>query len=93
MVEKLEELIGEYTMVCSFRSLEDKFLWTFAGVYGLNLDSDRSCLWDEVACILSCWELPWCVGSTLEFLDFITKSSLVDFLLMGGQFTWSNTWS
>lgn len=57
MVEKLKVFIGEFTIACSFRSLEDHFLWDFAGVYGPNLGSDKSLLQDEFARNQSCWEV------------------------------------
>lgn len=53
MVEKLEEFVGEFIMACSFRSVEDNYLWAFAGVYRPNLDSNRCLLWDELAGIQS----------------------------------------
>lgn len=37
----MEEFIGAYTVVCSFRSVEDGFMWVFAGIYGLNVNSNR----------------------------------------------------
>lgn len=58
VIAKLEDFIGTYTVACSFRSLDDNFLWAFASVYGHYLGSDRSHLWDELAGILSCWEGP-----------------------------------
>lgn len=42
VVEKLEEFIKNYTIACSFRSVEDNVLWAFAYVYGLNMDSTKS---------------------------------------------------
>ncbi|KAG6649501.1 hypothetical protein CIPAW_07G216700 [Carya illinoinensis] len=41
MMEKIEEFIGEFTLACSFKSVEDNFLWAFVGIYGPNLDSTR----------------------------------------------------
>ncbi|XP_059458323.1 uncharacterized protein LOC132187919 [Corylus avellana] len=31
-------------------------------VNGLNSDRDRRLLWDELAGVLSLWNLPWCIG-------------------------------
>lgn len=49
IVEKLEKFIREYTVACSFKSVEDNFLWAFAGVYGLNKNKNRHLLWEELA--------------------------------------------
>lgn len=40
-------------MACSFRIVEDNFLWAFAGVYGPNSYSYMSLLWEELAGIHS----------------------------------------
>jgi hypothetical protein len=32
------------------------------GIYGLNDDVDRKELWDELAGLMSWWEIPWCIG-------------------------------
>lgn len=70
MVKKLEVYIGEFTVACSFRSLEDNFLWASAGVCGPDLDSDGSFLWDELAGIQSYWNVLWCLGGDFNVLRF-----------------------
>ncbi|KAF5472902.1 hypothetical protein F2P56_009564 [Juglans regia] len=67
VVKKVEEYIGRYTIVCSFKSVFDNFLWAFAGVYGPNLDADRGFLWDEVAGVYSWWDL-LCVLGVISML-------------------------
>lgn len=32
MVEKVEECIGEYMMACTFKIVEDAFMWAFANI-------------------------------------------------------------
>lgn len=61
-MEKLEEFVGECTVTCSFRSIEDNFIWAFADVYGPHLDSDRSLLLDELAGLHSLWDVSWYIG-------------------------------
>ncbi|KAF5469057.1 hypothetical protein F2P56_013157 [Juglans regia] len=61
VVEKVDNQIGRYMVACSFRRVSDGFLWTFAGVYGPNLDVDRRLLWDELVGVHCWWELPWCI--------------------------------
>jgi hypothetical protein len=53
MVENIDECVGEFTLVVSFRNVEDHFSCTFAGVYGPNSYSDKRFLWDELAGLLS----------------------------------------
>lgn len=54
--------IGDYTLAVSFRNIEDCSIWAFAGVYGPNHASDRRILWDELAGIMSWWNMLWCIG-------------------------------
>jgi hypothetical protein len=62
VVEKVDVCLGEFTLAVSFRNAADRFVWAFAGVYGLNSGIDRRLLWDELAGILSWWNMPWCIG-------------------------------
>ncbi|KAG6667876.1 hypothetical protein CIPAW_01G131400 [Carya illinoinensis] len=57
VVEKEEDFIGQYMVACSFKCVSNNFLWTFAGVYGPNLDTDRRLLWEELAGVHIWWEL------------------------------------
>lgn len=44
VVEKVKEFIEEYMVACSFKRVENSFLWAFEGVYGLNENSNRHLL-------------------------------------------------
>jgi exonuclease III len=57
VVEKVDECVGVYTLVVSFRSIVDRTVWTFACVYGSNFGSDRRLLWDKLAGILNWWNM------------------------------------
>lgn len=37
-MEKIEACVGEYSIACSFRNVEDGFSWAFARAYGPNFD-------------------------------------------------------
>ncbi|KAG6646425.1 hypothetical protein CIPAW_07G008100 [Carya illinoinensis] len=75
VVERVEEFIGNYTVACSFKSIADNYLWAFAGVYGANLDKDRSLLWDELVGIHNWWDLPWCIGGDFNVVRFPSEAS------------------
>jgi hypothetical protein len=49
VVGKIEECVGEFLVVVSFRYVEYQFYWAFAGVYGSNANCDRRLLWDELS--------------------------------------------
>ncbi|KAF5477381.1 hypothetical protein F2P56_004026 [Juglans regia] len=59
VVEMVEDCTGSYSMAVIFRNIEDGWRWAFAGVYGPNVNSDRSSLWEELAGLYSLWDLPW----------------------------------
>jgi hypothetical protein len=51
--------VGEFTVACFFRNIDDNFVWAFAGVYGPNVDYEKRLLWDELAGLLNWWNLLW----------------------------------
>jgi hypothetical protein len=75
VVEKLEAQVGEYVVACSFRNCADNFTWAFARVYGPNLDPLCRSLWDELAGLLSLWDLPWCIGGDFNVIRFPCERS------------------
>lgn len=40
VVEKIEECVGKFNVVCSFINVDDHFTWAFACVSGPNFDWD-----------------------------------------------------
>jgi hypothetical protein len=36
-------------------------------IYGPNDNNDRKRLWDELAGLISWWEMPWCIGGDFNF--------------------------
>jgi hypothetical protein len=62
IVEKIDVYVGEFVVAWSFRSVVDEFSWSFARVYGLNNDIIRKSLWEELANLISWWELPLRIG-------------------------------
>ena len=52
---------------CSFRNVEGGLVWAFADVCGLNRDNLRRWLWEELARLMSLWEMPWCIGRGGDF--------------------------
>ena len=75
MVEKVDICVGVYTLAVTFRNVVDRSAWAFAGVYGPNLDRDRRILWDELAGVLSWWNMPWCIGGDFNATQFPSERS------------------
>jgi hypothetical protein len=75
VVEKMEMYVGEFVVACSFRNVADSFSWAFAGVYGPHYISSRRLLWEELAGLMSWWELPWCIGGDFNVTRFPNERS------------------
>jgi hypothetical protein len=45
--------VGDFSVACSFKNVEDQVSWAFVSAYGPNFDCDRRLLWDELAGLLS----------------------------------------
>jgi len=75
VVEKVVSCVGVYSLSISFRNVVDRSTWAFAGVYGPNSDRDRSLLWDELAGLLSWWNLYWCIGGDFSVTCFPSERS------------------
>ena len=46
--EILDLEVGQFSISCRFRQVEDGFVWVFMGVYGPFTREDRECLWEEL---------------------------------------------
>ena len=48
VVNKIEEVIGRFSVSYKFTNVSDQFVWAFSGVYSPNLHRDRRFLWEEL---------------------------------------------
>ena len=78
VVSRIDSCLGRFVVACHFRNVEDGLEWAFARVYGSNRDHIRQRLWEELARLISLWEVPWCIGGDFN----VTKSP---FFLMRDQ--------
>jgi hypothetical protein len=75
VVEKVESYVGEYVVACSLKNVVDGFSWAFAGVYGPHIISSRRLLWDELAGLMSWWDMPWCIGGDFNVTRYPDERS------------------
>ena len=61
-LEVLEMEVGQFSISCRFRNVEDGIVWIFTGVYGSFSKEDREILWEELGAIRGIWDDPWCLG-------------------------------
>jgi hypothetical protein len=75
VVSKVDECLGRYVVACSFRNVEDGLVWAFAGVYGPNSNNFRRFMWEELAGLMSLWDMPWCIGGNFNVTLFHSERS------------------
>ncbi|RVW59506.1 hypothetical protein CK203_115576 [Vitis vinifera] len=62
-LEVLEMEMGQFSISCKLRNVEDGKAWIFIGVYGPFAKEDREILWEELGAIRGIWDDPWCLGA------------------------------
>ena len=60
VLEKLEEIVGSFTVSIWWQGVVDGFIWVCLGVYCPNDNSARGQMWDELVGIMHYWNVPWC---------------------------------
>ena len=73
VVEKVEEVVGHFTVSCKFKNVGDQFKWAFTSVYGPNLNKRRRLMWEELTRLISWWDLPWCLRGDFNIIRFPSK--------------------
>ena len=74
-LEVLALEVGQFSVSCRFRNVEDGFVWMFTGVYGPFSREERECLWEELGAIRGIWEDPWCLGGDFNIILFQREMS------------------
>ena len=73
MLEKVDTLIGTFSVSCCWKSLSDGFEWACSRIYGPNLDGLRSVLWGELVDVRQHWNVPWCAIGDFNVVRFPSK--------------------
>jgi exonuclease III len=75
VVSKIDAYLGSFVVACSFRNVEDGMVWAFAGLYGPTRNNFRRLLWEELAEVMSLWDMPWCIGGDFNVTLFHSERS------------------
>jgi hypothetical protein len=75
VVSRIDSCMGNFVVACKFKNVDDGLEWAFAGVYGPNRDNLRWRLWEELAGLISIWEVPWCIGGDFNVTLFLDERS------------------
>ena len=61
VVEKIDAVIGQFSVSCYWHGLVDDFDWVCSGVYGPQSEENRQLCWEELSSVRQRWEVPWCL--------------------------------
>ena len=67
-LEVIEMEVGQFSISCRLRNVEDGFVWIFTGVYGPFSREDREAFWEELGAIRGIWSDPWCIGGDFNVI-------------------------
>jgi hypothetical protein len=70
VVEKLDVVVGRFSVSCHWRGLVDGFDWVCSGVYESHSDEGRNQFWEELSNIRQRWAAPWCVVGDFNIIRF-----------------------
>ena len=70
VLEKMEDMVGLYSISIRWQGVVDGFEWACSRVYGLNVDSLRGFLWDELIGVRVAWDVPWCCLGDFKVIRF-----------------------
>ena len=75
VVSKVDVYVGDFVAASLFRNVDDSLEWAFAGVYGPTGDIHRRQLWEELAGVMSLWDVLWCIGGDFNITLFQSEMS------------------
>ena len=76
VLEKLEVLVGLFSVSIQWKGVGDGFIWACSGVYGPNDNNLRGDLWDELVGIQQFWNVPWCCFGDLMLSAFLANGEV-----------------
>ena len=57
----IEMEVGNFSISCRLRNVEDRLVWMFTSVYGPFSREEREWMWEELGAIRGIWDDPWCL--------------------------------
>ena len=68
--EKLDVIVGQFSINVLLRGVVDDFVWACTGVYGPNDDGQRASLWEELSQVRARWPMAWCVVGDFNIIRY-----------------------
>ena len=73
VLEKVEVMVGTFSVSVKWHGGGDDFIWACSGVYGPNENIERGHMWDELVGIQQNWRLPWCYFGDFNIVCFLSE--------------------
>ena len=68
--EKLDVIVGQFSVSVLLRGVVDDFVWACTGVYGLNDNGQQSTLWEELSQVRARWPMAWCLVGDFNIIRY-----------------------
>ena len=79
-MEKVDDVVGDYSVSGRFKILSSGFEWAFTGVYGPTSNADKRLMGEELAGVNSWWDVSWCVGRDFNVVHFPRERMGAEFI-------------
>jgi hypothetical protein len=87
VLEKVDSVVGTFSVSCSWKSLSNGFEWACSGIYGPNLEGLRAELWGELVDIRQRWNVSWCaLGILMLPVSLVNDWSVLALVLLCWNF-------
>ena len=70
VLDKVEVMVGTFSVSVKWQGVGDGFIWVCSGVYGPNENDERGHIWDELVGIQQYWQIPWCCFGDFNIVRF-----------------------
>ena len=68
--EKLDVMVGQFSVSVLLRGVVDDFVWACTGVYGPNDNGQRSTLCEELSQVRARWPMAWCLVGDFNIIRY-----------------------
>ena len=68
--EKLDVIVGQFSVSVLLRGVVEDFVWACTGVYGLNDNGQQSTLWEELSQVRARWPMAWCLVGDFNIIKY-----------------------
>lgn len=75
VVDKIDELVGSFSISIVFKEMALGFQWMFTGIYGPSSPYNRHLFWEELFDVRDYWQGPWVIGGDFNVIWFVHEKS------------------